>query len=139
VLANPEKLWYWWGLSANPNMTIAEVLANPYLPWNWGGLSSNPSITMTDVEANPEKPWNWRGLSQNPNITVADVLAHPDKPWEWRGVSSNKFGFVSTISYYAGRRKQTQEQMRVFWEELITVVWHPKGKMFQYYLEDRDV
>jgi hypothetical protein len=28
------------------------------------------------------------------------------------------------------------KQMKVFWEELIARVWHPKGAMFKHYLDE---
>ena len=61
----PDKPWYWWGLSQNPNITWAVVKNNPDKPWNWRGLSQNPNITWDIVEQNPDKPWDWCGLSQN--------------------------------------------------------------------------
>ena len=45
ILENPDKLWNWCYLSANPNITWDIVCANPDKPWNWGFLSLNPNIT----------------------------------------------------------------------------------------------
>ena len=70
---------------------MADVERYPKKLWDWYGLSYNPNITMADVERYPEKPWRWDCLSKNPNITMADVERHPDKPWNWGCLSYNKF------------------------------------------------
>ena len=88
------------------------------------------------VTNNPHKRFTWKWLSANPNITVEYVMTNHDKPWDWKELSQNKFGYETTIDYYSKRRDATVKQMKVFWEELITVTWHPKGAMFKYYLEE---
>jgi hypothetical protein len=146
VLSNPDKKgdcdkqWDWVLLSQHPNITMEDVLDNPDLPWNWSYLSSNPNITMAFVLSNPDKKWDWKWLSCNPYITMKDVTSNPDKPWNWLCLSKNKFGYEGdTIAYYSKRRDATVKQMKVFWEELIMVTWHPKGAMFKYFLEEHSM
>ena len=38
---------------------------NPDKPWYWNGLSCNLNITFDIVLAHLDKPWNWYSLSQN--------------------------------------------------------------------------
>ena len=41
ILKFPDKPWYWYGLSYNPNITMNFVLENPDKLWNWEWLSMN--------------------------------------------------------------------------------------------------
>ncbi len=38
---NPDKLWDWWNISLNPNITPQIVNDNPDKQWNWRDLSQN--------------------------------------------------------------------------------------------------
>ena len=35
------KLWDWWGISSNPNLTIEFIQKFPKKPWNWYSISRN--------------------------------------------------------------------------------------------------
>ena len=41
---------------------------NPDKPWYWKGVTRNPNITWDIIKDNPDKPWNWWFISCNPNI-----------------------------------------------------------------------
>ena len=114
-------------------------MSYPNKPWDWKHISRHPNIMLSDVLANSEKPWNWKNVSRNPNITLTDVATNPNLPWDWGELSANKFGCSETILYYAGRRDETIIQTRVFWEEMMAVVWQPDGAMMRYYWDDMDI
>ena len=76
-------------VSANPNVTIADVLGNLSAGWDMATLSSNPAFTMTDFLANPLIKWSREGMAINPNITMADVRANPQIKWDLFDLSRN--------------------------------------------------
>ncbi len=43
-----------------------DIKNNPYKLWSWFAISRNPNITMDDIRNNPDKPWDWSGLIYNP-------------------------------------------------------------------------
>ena len=97
-VANSDKPWDWFYLSANPSISWDVVKANPDKPWKWSYLSANPSITWDVVQANPNEPWDWTScfsLNSNPTITLEVVKANPDKPWDWRSLSRNPWMLIS--------------------------------------------
>ena len=53
-------------------MNTLEYLLERYpdRPWYWWLISQNPNITMEIIEQYPDKPWNWYYTSQNPNINI---------------------------------------------------------------------
>jgi hypothetical protein len=76
-------------VSANPNVTIADVLGNLSTGWDMATLSSNPAFTMADFLANPLIKWSREGMALNPNITMADVRANPQIKWDLFDLSRN--------------------------------------------------
>ena len=66
ILDHPEKNWYWFYLSFNPNITWEIIQAHPEKPWDWRYLSANPNITWEIIQANPHIQWDWYWLSRNP-------------------------------------------------------------------------
>ena len=52
----PNKPWYWFYLSYNPNITLEFVEKYLYKPWDWVGLSYNTNVTMEFVEKYPNHP-----------------------------------------------------------------------------------
>ena len=73
IQTNPDKPWYWYGISQNPNINWEIIQANPDKPWDWYYISKNLNITWEIIQDNPDKPWNWNLLCQNPNLFKIDI------------------------------------------------------------------
>ena len=65
IINNPDKSWYWYNMSENPNITWDIIQSNPDKPWNWYYISMNPNITMDIINENLDKPWDWEVISFN--------------------------------------------------------------------------
>jgi hypothetical protein len=106
---------------------MKNVLDNPDEKWNWHYLSANPGIKMEDVLKNKDIEWDWDLLTENPGIKMKDVLDNPEKEWDFAVLGLNEFGYKeSAIVYYAKRRDATMEQTKVFGDELMATVYHPR-------------
>jgi hypothetical protein len=86
---HPDKLWDWYGISENPNITWEIIQNHPEKPWNWYGISQNPNITCDIIRTNPEKSWDWYWISRNLNITWDIIQNHSEKSWNWDWISQN--------------------------------------------------
>lgn len=42
--------WDWNDLSANPNISVADIMTHPSHPWNLSFLLTNPSLSLCDIE-----------------------------------------------------------------------------------------
>tara|TARA_Y100000310_G_C20207878_1_gene589919 strand:- start:116 stop:595 length:480 start_codon:yes stop_codon:yes gene_type:complete len=122
VLAHPNQLWRWEGLSENPNISFGFVLTHPEKSWNWYGLSENQNITFDMIFTHPEFPWNWRNVSFNPNITFKNVLLHPELPWDWNSLSGNTF-IKEKQQFMEKRYNEHLSAYRIqqYWNKVITV------------------
>ena len=127
----PDKEWHWGkcGISNNPNLTMEMIEKYPDKEWHWGtgGISSNPTLTIKMIDKYPDKKWHWGkwGISHNPNLTIEMIEKYPDKEWHWGAMSCNNFHWEETKEYYRDRKQQTIDNTMVFQEELIAAAWHP--------------
>jgi hypothetical protein len=130
---NPDKLWNYYYLSKNPNITCKIVQENPDKDWDYCNLSYNPNITWKIVQANPDKSWDYYYLSKNPNnANLWEIVqANPNKPWDYTFLSMNPMNKTRETFI----RKRFQEwfiRSDLKWE-LIATVWHPTNfKKFKY-------
>ena len=76
-------------ISPNPSLSFDFVLAHPELMWDWWGLSSNPSLPFDFVLTHPELNWSWYHLSSNPHLSIDFVLSHPEIDWSWENIFYN--------------------------------------------------
>lgn len=102
----PEKPWNWYGLTANPAITLEFIQANPELPWKRDFFVTNPNVTWDYIRDNGLL--NSIHLSRNPNITwdnIQESLGFPgiihkpmvvytppiDQPicWDWAQLLAN--------------------------------------------------
>ncbi len=88
-----DKSWDWYALSKR--MTPKFIDCHLDKPWHWGkyGLSNNPNVTLAFIDSHLDKPWHWGkgGLSTNRNVTPEFIEKHITKPWYWGydGLSQN--------------------------------------------------
>ena len=99
----PDKLWNWYGISSNPNITMEFIDKYPDKPWDWEWISMNPNITMEIIDNNPDKPLDWNYISCNPNITMEFIDKYPNKPWNWNFISYNPNITMEFINKYPNK------------------------------------
>lgn len=97
-LAN--NMYFIWGLSSNPNITMDIIEKYPNLAWNETQVAQNPSITIDDLHSYKPKvnfnTWTsnlnkWNLMSLNPNLTADYVLENIDEDWDLNYMSMNRF------------------------------------------------
>ena len=120
-------------LSDNPNITWEIIKENLDKPWRWDYLSQNANITWEIVKENPDKPWVWEGLSLNQNITWEIVKENLDEPWNWYYLSNKKM--IKAKEEFIRNKFRYHFMQEGLFEELISVVWHPKNMWKFKYLD----
>ena len=82
-------------LSYDKNLKIDQVLANKNKDWNLYLLSANPAFSLQDIikGINNGFDWDFQGLSANPNITFDFVYQYRSKKWDYTTLSCNKFDY----------------------------------------------
>ena len=112
--------------------TLTKLLSEfPDKEWYWYLLSENPNITWDIINDNPDKLWNRWGISRNPNITFSIIQSNPDKPWDWYNLSLNKFEndpYFTSVHYFTSnsyKKKITNVFHNTIHEELISKACHP--------------
>jgi hypothetical protein len=110
------------------------VLKYPTKAWNREALSMNRSFNRTLKQHSPPRikmhihlkfvehhlediPWNWPQISKMSNLTPEFVEQHIDRPWDWDALSLNPM--------QGNPKRDAQERLTVYFDELMAVVWHP--------------
>lgn len=85
----PEQNWNSSKLSANPNISEAEILSDLELLQDFSLKLGNPNLTLNIiqelVEANPYL--DSTAITLHPNISFEQIKAHPEIPWSPRFLS----------------------------------------------------
>ena len=106
---------FWINLSTNPNSF--HLLETNIDKVDWFYLSLNPNAIH--LLKNNQDKIDWNNLSLNPN--AIHLLKNNLNKINWIGLSSNPNALYLFIDYEA-----TKERNRLFNEELVSYVFHPK-------------
>jgi hypothetical protein len=122
ILANLDKPWNWYHISANPNIRWEDVIQNPNLPWKFEYLSRNPNITWEIIKANKQNSlnnWNYDQLSKNPNITLQFIMEHQEIPWLYVNVLKNKsvtyMDIVNNIEFFKTKLISNEDNLYFYY------------------------
>ena len=83
IKTNPDKPWYWYEVSKNPNVTFEIINEHLKRCWNWISISSNPmtkekndwitKIRHQIIKSNMIKRY-WRNCTCDPRYLLAQKL-----------------------------------------------------------------
>jgi hypothetical protein len=150
-LLNKERLkitFNWYTFSESPRITIKDAIKH-YEKVNWNKILCNPSISLNDIEKNYrfiksiihkneyDFMFNCNNVLLNPHITLDFVKKYLDILFTKDDLHMI-FGNHFLLNKYFSNMKQTKDNLKIYYEELIKKSCSPK-RIFNWneeYLDD---
>lgn len=80
---NPSFPWNWFGVSKNPNLTLAFIKKHLDKDLCWMYITGNKSISIESIQENLDLPWFWKTMDLRNDLTEIFIRNNIDKDWDW--------------------------------------------------------